>query len=78
MNEVEVSEADFSNTRGVQTLAKDAVLDSIGAINQAEYEWPFNAAQHTQVLAVGQEEYSWPSFFKIVDWNTFQIQKMTL
>ena len=75
MNEVEVSEADFANTRGVQTLAKDAVLDSIGQINQAEYEWPFNAAQHTQVLAVGQEEYSWPSFFKVVDWNTFQIQK---
>lgn len=75
MNEVEISEADFANTRGVQTLAKDAILDSIGAINQAEYEWPFNAAQHTQVLAVGQEEYSWPSFFKVVDWNTFQIQK---
>ena len=58
MNEVEVSEADFANTRGVQTLAKDAVLDSIGQINQAEYEWPFNAAQHTQVLAVGQEEHT--------------------
>jgi len=77
INEVEISEADFSNTRGVQTLAKDAIADAIGQINQAEYEWPFNAAQHTQVLAVGQEEYSWPEYFKVVDWNSFQIQKNT-
>ena len=75
INEVEIAEADFANTRGVQTLAKDAVADAIGQINQAEYEWPFNAAQHTQVLAVGQEEYSWPEYFKIVDWNSFQLQK---
>ena len=75
LNEVEIAEADFSNTRGIQTLAKDAITDAIGQINQTEYEWPFNAAQHTQVLAVGQEEYSWPEYFKVVDWNTFQLQK---
>ena len=75
INEVEIAEADFSNTRGIQTLAKDAIADAIGQINQAEYEWPFNAAQNTQVLAIGQEEYSWPEFFKVVDWNTFQLQK---
>jgi hypothetical protein len=75
INEVEIAQADFANTRGIQTLAKDAIVDAIGQINQAEYEWPFNAAQHTQVLAVGQEEYSWPEFFKVVDWNSFQIQK---
>ena len=75
LNEVEIAEADFANTRGVQSLAKDAILDSIRQINQAEYEWPFNSAQHTQVLVEGQEEYSWPQFFKVVDWNSFQIQK---
>ena len=75
INEVEISEADFSNTRGIQTLAKDAILDAIAQINQSEYEWPFNAAEHTQILAVGQEEYSWPPFFKSADWNTFQLQK---
>lgn len=73
LNEVEIAEADFNNTRGVQTLAKDAIRDAIAQINQAEYEWPFNAAQHTQLLSVGQEEYSWPSTYKIADWNTFQI-----
>jgi hypothetical protein len=73
LNEVEISEADFGTTRGVQSLAKDAVRDAIAQINQAEYEWPFNAAEHTQLLAVGQEEYSWPTTYKIADWNTFQI-----
>tara|TARA_R110000787_G_scaffold579_1_gene2060 strand:- start:4760 stop:5449 length:690 start_codon:yes stop_codon:yes gene_type:complete len=75
VNEVEIPEADFSNTRGVQTLAKDAIIDSISQINQQRFEWPFNAALHTQQLAVGQEEYSFPEFFKIADWTSFQIQK---
>ena len=75
LNEVEIAEAEFSGVRGVQSLSKDAVQNSINKINQAEYKWPFNAAEHTQVLAVGQEEYSWPSSFKVADWNTFQLQK---
>ena len=75
LNEVEIAEADFANTRGVQSLAKDAIVDAISQINQAEFEWPFNAAQHTQLLDVGREEYSWPQFFKVVDWNSFQIQQ---
>lgn len=75
INEVEIAQADFANVRGVQKLAKDAVQASLNKINQAEYKWPFNAAEHTQVLAVGQEEYSWPSSFKIADWNTFQLQQ---
>lgn len=75
VNDVEIPEADFSNTRGVQTLAKDAIIDSISKINQQRFEWPFNAALHTQQLAVGQEEYSFPQYFKVVDWTSFQIQK---
>jgi hypothetical protein len=75
LNEVEIAEVEFSGVRGVQSLSKDAVQNSINKINQAEYKWPFNAAEHTQVLAVGQEEYSWPSSFKVADWNTFQLQK---
>lgn len=75
MNEVEIAVADFASVRGVQASAKDAVRNSIAKINQAEYEWPFNAAEHTQVLAVGQEEYSWPNYFKTVDWNSFVIEK---
>ena len=53
----------------------DKEAAAIAKINQAEFEWPFNSAEHTQVLAVGQEEYTWPTFFKVAEWNSFQIQK---
>ena len=75
LNEVEISQADFTSTRGVQTLAKDAIRNAVQKINQAEYTWPFNAAEHSQTLVVGQEEYSWPVEFKVADWDSFQIQK---
>lgn len=75
LNEVEIPEADFPNTRGVQSLVKDAVKAGVAKINQAEFEWPFNAAEFTQTLTAGQTEYAWPNAFKIVDWNSFQLQK---
>lgn len=75
LNEVEITSSDFASATGVQALAKDAVRDSIGKINQAEFEWPFNSAEHTQTLAVGQEEYTWPTFYKVAEWNSFQIVK---
>ena len=75
LNEVEIAADNFSSIRGVQALVKDAVKCAVAKINQAEFEWPFNAAQETDTLVVGQEEYAWPSFFKAVDWNSFQIQK---
>lgn len=75
LNEVEISDSDFGTVRGVQALAKDSVKAAIAKINQSEFEWPFNAVEHTQQLAAGQTEYSWPDYFKIADYNTFQIQK---
>lgn len=74
LNEVQIAESDFGLTRGVQSLVKDAVIASIRKINQSEFEWPFNAAEQTTVLSPGQSEYSWPSEFKVVEWNSFQIQ----
>ena len=76
LNEVEIPEADFPNTRGVQSLVKDAVKAAVAKINQAEFEWPFNAAEFTQTLTAGQTEYAWPNAFKIVDWNSFQLQNL--
>ena len=75
LNEVEISADDFPTVRGVQALVKDAVKAAIAKVNQAEYGWPFNAAEHTQVLTAGQTEYTWPEYFKVSDWNSFQIQK---
>lgn len=75
LNEVEISADNFPTVRGVQALVKDAVKAAIAKVNQAEYGWPFNAAEHTQVLTAGQTEYTWPDYFKVSDWNSFQIQK---
>ena len=75
LNEVEIAVGDFPIVRGVQALVKDAVRSSIAKINQAEFEWPFNSAEHSQTLVAGQTEYSWPDYFKVADWNSFQIQK---
>tara|TARA_B100000902_G_scaffold232225_1_gene220203 strand:+ start:3786 stop:4475 length:690 start_codon:yes stop_codon:yes gene_type:complete len=73
LNEVEIPVSDFDTTRGIQTLVKDAVKSAVAKINQAEFEWPFNAAEFTQVLTQGQTEYNWPTAFKKADWNSFQI-----
>ena len=75
LNEVEIAEADFGSVRGIQALVKDAVKASVARINQAEYGWPFNAAEETDTLVAGQTEYTWPQYFKTADWNTFQIQE---
>lgn len=75
INEVEIASDEFSSVRGVQALVKDAVKAAVAKVNQAEFEWPFNAAEHTETLVAGQTEYNWPSYFKIADWNSFQIQK---
>lgn len=75
LNEVEISQSDFANVRGIQALVKDSVKAAVAKINQAEFEWPFNAAEHTQTLVAGQNEYTWPDFFKVSDWNSFQLQK---
>jgi hypothetical protein len=74
IGEVEIAQADFASVRGVQALVKDAVKATIAKINQAEFEWPFNAAQETVTVTTGQTEYSFPTAFKVVDWNSFQIQ----
>ena len=73
LNEVEIAADDFANVRGVQALVKDAIKAAIARVNQSEFEWPFNSAQHNATLVVGQSEYSWPDFFKVADMNTFQI-----
>lgn len=75
LNEVEIAFPDFDSARGVQALAKDAIRNAIQKINHTEYEWPFNAAEHSITLEQGREEYSWPVFYKTADWNSFQIIK---
>jgi hypothetical protein len=75
INEVEIDASSFSTVRGIQSVAKDCILDSIRGINQQRWQWPFHALQYTQTLAIATNEYSWPADFKSVDWESFQIKK---
>lgn len=75
INEVEITDSQFSSVRGLQAAAKDAILDAVREINNRKNYWIFNAESGSQLLTVGQEEYTWPADFASVDWNSFYIEK---
>ena len=75
LNEVPMTSGDWDTVRNVQALTKDCVKQAVSKINQQEFNWPFNAAQHTQTLTAGVNEYIWPDAFKVADYNSFQIQR---
>lgn len=77
VNEVEITESDFPSTRGVQSMAKDAINASIEQIMQTEATWPFVGTTGSQLLVVGQEQYSWPTTLKEVNWQSFHISHST-
>lgn len=74
-NEVNLDSSTFPSTRGVQSAAKDGIIDAISEIDKVKVRWPFNAAEHTLTLSPGVEEYAWPTNFKHADYKSFQIQK---
>jgi len=75
LNEVELTSANFTASRGIQTQAKNAVNQAIRYINQREFSWPFNHATASQTLTAGVVGYSLPSNTKHVDYATFRIRK---
>lgn len=75
LNEVELTTTTFSTAQGIHAVARDAVNDAIDEINHFSYKWPFNSTNSTQTLTAGTEEYALPSDAKIVDMQSFHIQK---
>ena len=75
LNEVQLTSTDFSDARGIQIQAKNAVNQAIRYINQREFNWPFNAAEASQTLTAGVVKYSLPSNTKHIDYSTFRIRK---
>ena len=77
MNEVQLTSSNFSDARGIQIQAQNAVNETIRYINQREFNYPFNHATKTQTLTAGVVNYSLPTTTKSVDYNTFRIVKDT-
>ena len=75
LNEVQLTSSNFSNARGIQVQAQNAVNESIRYINQKEFSYPFNHSAKTETLVPGSVRYSIPTDAKHVDYNTFRIVK---
>ena len=82
LNEVELTSANFSSSRGVQTATKDFVNKSINDIYNQVWELPNLYKSTTQDTNAGQRVYSLPSSaspqsgdlaFRNVDWDSFRL-----
>lgn len=74
----EVTLNDVTNTRGVQTVAVNAVNNAIHDIINAELEWPFNVQSGSQLLTPGEGQYDLPSDYRTVDWLSFFVKPTDL
>ena len=77
LNEVQLTSSNFSNARGIQVQAKNAVNEAVRYINQKEFSYPFNHATNTSTLVPGTFKYSVPTSTKHIDYNTARIVKNT-
>ena len=69
-NEVELTSANFTNSKGIQTAVKDFINRSINDIYTAELEWPFLHADGTITTVAGTAEYSLETGYKSIDVDT--------
>ena len=75
LNEVQLTSSNFTNARGIQVQAQNAVNESVRYINQKEFQYPFNHSTKTETLVPGTVRYSIPTTAKTVDYNTFRLVK---
>jgi len=70
LNEVELTSANFANSKGIQTAVKEFINRSINDIYTAELEWPFLHTDGTITTVAGTAEYSLVTGYKSVDTDT--------
>ena len=77
LNEVTIDQEDFATVRNVQSLAKDAINNSVRSILQSAQEWPFTLQTYTQTLVAGTNTYDFPADISSVDWESFYIKQLS-
>ena len=77
MNEVVLTAANFTDARGIQVQAKNAINEAIRHINQKEFAYPFNHASNSSTVVPGVVRYTIPTGTKYIDYNTARIKKDT-
>ena len=70
LNEVELTSANFANSKGIQTAVKEFINRSINDIYTAELEWPFLHTDGTITTVAGTAEYSLVTGYKSIDVDT--------
>ena len=75
LNEVQLTSTNFTNARGIQIQAQNAVNEAIRYINQREFNYPFNHSTETKTLTAGVVRYAVPTSTKTIDYNTFRLVK---
>lgn len=75
LNEVELTDSNFSTSTGYYSFAKDAVNSAIRHIQQEEYEWPWNHVEQTEKLSPSVARYSYPYDAKTLAMKSFRIKR---
>lgn len=75
LNEVELTTSTFTTARGQHALSKDSVNSSVRHINQAQYEWPWNHVEGSEVMSAGVVRYSYPYDAKTINFDSFRIKR---
>ena len=78
LNEVEMTSANFSSSRGIQTAVKDFINKSVHDIYNEGAELPLLHTTTTQVLQAGDGEYTFPSDMRRVDFESFFLKPTEL
>jgi hypothetical protein len=77
LNEVQITESEFTSVKNVQALAKDSINSSIRQMLQDAQEWPFTLTTTTQTLTAGTGTYDFPADYSKADWDTFYIRQLS-
>jgi len=78
LNETELTSANFSSSRGIQTAVKDFVNKSIHDIYNESGEIPLLHSTTTKTTNTGTQEYSLESDMRKVDWDSFFLKPSEL
>ena len=71
LNEVELTSANFSSSRGIQTAVKDFINKSVHDIYNESVEIPLLHTSTTQTTYTGDSEYTFPTDMRRVDFESF-------
>lgn len=75
LNEVELTNSNFSGATGFYSAAKDSINSAIRFINHHEYEWPFNHVEQEDTLTPGEIRYAFPNDMKTPDMDSFRVKR---